>query len=199
MTEVSHLTWMLMTEGLVLLAVLSAALLLIIVRARAKSRGACALLVEHLHLDQEQRDRELRNWLGTRKGYTPEQCEQTQRHLTQLEMRLYEDILNGCSRRDKSRVAQIKEDVTQLVMAYRELSEVQARLTEEGRATKVSDAHSEQHLVEENLRLKDELRITLETMDKMLQEYTPQMVPEPTSDPDSQSVELDVDEESKLS
>jgi hypothetical protein len=87
-------------------------------------------------------------------------------------MRLYQNIINGFLKDDQVTLQQLDVDVENLVLTYQALNVP----TASGKPTAVapSSGNDEEilRLKEENERLADELKVTMDTMGRMLNEYS---------------------------
>jgi hypothetical protein len=173
MIEVSQLTALIVGETLVGLLVLSGVLVLLVILRKGRIRKAAHHLAERVQSDKEKRTERLQALLAEKFGYEGKELEQALHDITQNEMRLYQNIINGFLKDDQIFLQQVDVDVENLVLSYQGLNAPQGSTSE---VVQVSDsgesAEEIQHLREENERLSDELKVTMDTMGRMLNEYS---------------------------
>ncbi len=173
MIEVGRLTLLIAGEILVGLTLLSSILVGMLVVKKGKIRKAAKHLVDRIQGDKETRSERLRARLAEQYLYAGEKLEQALHDLTQAEMRLYQNIINSYLKQDVVEFQQTDVEVENLVLAYQglELPEVAVAEPVEGEGNADESAEI-QRLKEENERLYDELRVTMDTMGRMLNEYS---------------------------
>ena len=171
MITLSHLTALLLGELLVALLVISGLLGFFALRRKGLTRGAARHLAERVQADKPQRVERLKQLLTERYGYTGSELERAVHDITQAEMRLYQNIVNGFIKDDQVTLQQVDVDVENLVLAYQALNVPNAA----GKLAQPAGSDDDgevQRLKEENERLSDELRVTMDTMGRMLNEYS---------------------------
>ena len=172
MITLSHLTALLLGELLVALLVISGLLGFFALRRKGLTRGAARHLAERVQADKPQRAERLKQLLTERYGYTGGDLERAVHDITQAEMRLYQNIVNGFIKDDQVTLQQVDVDVENLVLAYQALNVPNAPGKPAQPAAGTVDDGEMQRLKEENERLSDELRVTMDTMGRMLNEYS---------------------------
>lgn len=142
--------------------------------------------------------------LASHYGYEGSELEQTLHNITQAEMRLYQNIISGFLKDDQVFLQQVDVDVENLVLSYQMLKTPGGTVAEVPQSHDDAESEEElQHLREENERLSDELKVTMDTMGRMLNEYSTmfaggadntfeKVVPEPAPIADSAVAEGDV-------
>jgi uncharacterized phage infection (PIP) family protein YhgE len=168
MIELSRLTVLLAGELVLGLLLLSGILLTLEFRRKGKIRKASRQLVERIQQAKTPRTERLSNLLRDQYHYADETLQQAVHDLTQVEMRLYQNIINSYLKRDITAFQQIDVDVENLVVAYQGLNPADS-------ASAGGDAVSSdevEQLKQENERLSDELRATMDTIGRMLNEYS---------------------------
>ena len=170
MIEFSQLTVLIVAEILVALLVVSGLLVFFALMRKGRIRKAARHLAERVQNDKPQRSERLKRLLAEHYGYAGSELEQTLRNLLQSEMQLYQNIINGALKDDQLFVQQVDVDVENLVLAYQGLQARQA--VPAAPAVSDEEASEMQRLQEENERLSDELRVTMDTMGRMLNEYS---------------------------
>ncbi|MES9987181.1 MAG: hypothetical protein AB2603_05290 [Candidatus Thiodiazotropha endolucinida] len=169
MIEVSSLVALIVAEVLIGLVVLSGILVLFTLLRKGRIRRAAAHLAERVKTDKAKREQRLKVLLQDRYQYQEAELQQALHNMMQTEMLLYQNVINGFLKDDQVHLQQIDVDVENLVLGYQGL-EVSAPATS---STQASDSNEEiTKLKEENERLSEELRVTMDTMGRMLNEYS---------------------------
>ncbi len=173
MIEISRLTLLVAGELLLGLTLLSGFLLGRLIVRKGRIRKAARLLVERIQTDKESRAQRLRIRLAEQYQYEGEKLEEGVKVLTQAEMRLYQNIINSYLKQDVEEFQQTDVDVENLVLAYQGLDvpSHDADLPDEI-VENANDTVEIERLKDENERLSEELRVTMDTMGRMLNEYS---------------------------
>lgn len=173
MIEVSRLTLLVLGELLVGLALLSGVLAGMMIVRKGKIRKAAQHLVERIQSDKESRTERLRVRLAEQYLYAGEKLEQGIHDLTQVEMRLYQNTINSYLKQNVVEFQQTDVDVENLVLAYQGLDVPASDVGPSVEDEEISNESEEvQRLTEENTRLLEELRVTMDTIGRMLNEYS---------------------------
>jgi hypothetical protein len=168
MIEVSSLVALVVAEVMVGLLVVSGLLLLFTLLRKGRIRKAAAHLAERVKTDRVKREERLKVLLEERYQLEGTELEQTLRNMMQTEMLLYQNVINGFLKDDQLQLQQIDVDVENLVLAYQSL-DIPASVS---KPTQDVDTDDIVKLKEENERLSEELRVTMDTMGRMLNEYS---------------------------
>ncbi|MCU7845587.1 MAG: hypothetical protein KZQ93_17290 [Candidatus Thiodiazotropha sp. (ex Monitilora ramsayi)] len=173
MIELNQLTVLVAAEVLVGLLILSGVLVLFALLRKGRNRKAAHHLAERVQSDKPQRTERLKKLLVEKYGYEGSELEQILHNITQNEMRLYQNIINGFLKDDQVFLQQVDVDVENLVLSYQTLNLPEATSAGAAQDRDESELDEEiQHLREENERLSDELKVTMDTMGRMLNEYS---------------------------
>jgi hypothetical protein len=168
---VSDLTlWLALIGGEVVLVVL-VLLLVAWVRERAarnNARSAVATLVSKVKTGKGDRERAVRELLSNRFGLAGEALEATTLAIVREERRLYQTFANVYLQRDDSAAAAFDLSVEAAVGPYWGLKGG----GEAAPAQAPVDTGEIEQLRQENRRLSEELQITMDTMTRMLSEYS---------------------------
>jgi hypothetical protein len=170
MIEVSSLVALIVAEVMVGLLVLSGLLLLFTLLRKGRIRNAAVHLAERVKTDKAKREQRLKALLEDGYHYKEAELQQVLRNMMQTEMLLYQNVINGFLKDDQVHLQQIDVDVENLVLSYQGL-----RVPESTPDATSEVSGSEDELVrlkEENERLSEELRVTMDTMGRMLNEYS---------------------------
>jgi hypothetical protein len=171
MIELSRLTVLLLGELLIALLVISGTLGFLSLKRKGRTRNAARHLAERVQADKPPRMERLKQLLAERYGYAGSELDQAVHDITQAEMRLYQNIVNGFIKDDQLSLQLVDVDVENLVLAYQSLNVPNAAVkTAPSPAT--GDDEEMQRLREENTRLSEELKVTMDTMGRMLNEYS---------------------------
>ena len=170
MIEVSQLVLLVLIEAIIGLLILSGVLLFFALRRKGRIRNAAHHLAERVKSDKPARSERLKSLLKEKYGYQDEALEQAVHTISQAEMHLFQNLINGYIKDDQVHLQQVDVDEENLVLAYQQLK------TPAGPAAPAGDESDSgeelARLQEENKRLSDELRVTMDTMGRMLNEYS---------------------------
>ncbi len=172
MIELSQLTVLIMIEVMLGLAVLCGLLGYFTIARKERIRKAAHHLAERVQNDNPPRSERLKTLLGERYGLTGNELEQTLHNITQAEMQLFQNLINGYMKDDQVHLQQVDVDEENLVLAYQGLKPVQEAAIPTTVSDEGGDEEELQQLRDENKRLSDELRVTMDTMGRMLNEYS---------------------------
>ncbi|EGW55740.1 hypothetical protein [Candidatus Endoriftia persephonae] len=176
MIELSGLTVLILGEVLLALFILSGVLITLTILRRSRIRKAVQALVAKVTSSKEPRQKRLRELLGGSYQYQGEALDQTVHDLSRYEMQLYQNLINGYLKQDNIALEQIDVDVENLVLGYQQLKLPKNLVAGQEGVAEGGDSFDENaeihRLKEENERLSAELRVTMDTMGKMLSEYS---------------------------
>lgn len=169
--------WLLLIEVAVLLVMGAAATLVVQWRRIRRDRAAVARLVATVRAQMPERRAGARDLLG-RTGMLGQVLDEATDRIAQGELRLYEVYANAYLDRDAGAVVRLNEVVDAAIAPYRALGVAAPADTD----IVVANAHPEappgvdpaeyERLKDENQRLSAELQVTLDTMSRMLSEYS---------------------------
>jgi hypothetical protein len=168
MIEIGSLTALVLGEIMVGLIILSFLLLLFTLLRKGRIRKAANRLAERVQADKAKRTERLKSLLQDRYQMESPKLDQTLHGIVQTEMTLYQNMLNGFLKDDQVYLQQIDVDVENLVLSYQSLGAAVS-----GSTTSLDGDGSElDHLRAENAKLSEELKVTMDTMGRMLNEYS---------------------------
>ena len=169
--------WLLLIEVAVLLVMGAAATVVVQWRRIRRDRAAVARLVATVRAQMPERRAGARDLLG-RTGMLGQVLDEATDRIAQGELRLYEVYANAYLDRDAGAVVRLNEVVDAAIAPYRALGVAAPADTD----IVVANAHPEappgvdpaeyERLKDENQRLSAELQVTLDTMSRMLSEYS---------------------------
>ncbi|MES9851667.1 MAG: hypothetical protein ABW170_07535 [Candidatus Thiodiazotropha sp. L084R] len=168
MIEISSLTALIVAEVLVGLVILSGLLVLFALLRKGRIRKAANHLAERVQADKSNRSERLKALLADGYHLQSPLLDQTLHGIVQSEMTLYQNMLNGFLKDDQVSLQQIDVDVENLVLGYQSLGGLVSK------SGSPAEGGSEEidHLKAENERLSEELKVTMDTMGRMLNEYS---------------------------
>ncbi|MCU7930638.1 MAG: hypothetical protein KZQ90_07555 [Candidatus Thiodiazotropha sp. (ex Codakia rugifera)] len=174
MIEVSSLVALIVAEVLVGLVILSGLLVLFTLLRKGRIRKAAHHLAERVKNDKPKRVERLKTLLQDRFQYKDTELDQALHNIMQSEMLLYQNVINGFLKDDQVHLQQIDVDVENLVLNYQGLTLPEGTGTSPtaNAASTASGGDEIDNLKAENERLSDELRVTMDTMGRMLNEYS---------------------------
>jgi hypothetical protein len=172
MIEISSLTAMIAAEVLLGLLVLSGLLVLFTILRKQRIRKAASHLAERVQVDKEKRSERLKKLLEEHYQLQSPKLDQTLHGIMQTEMTLYQNMLNGFLKDDQLSLQQIDVDVENLVLSYQALAGDITVTGSSGGSDGGADSDDVEALKAENERLAEELKVTMDTMGRMLNEYS---------------------------
>ncbi len=190
MIEFSRLTVLIIAEILIGLSLFSGLLVTFTMRRKISIRKAARQLVERIRYDMEARSECLKQKLITAYGYQGDPLEQALQMLNLAEKGLYQNLINGFLKQDPVTLQQLDVDVNNLVLAYQGLEPSLDAVAPP--ASKQQPSHDERVEIErlqaDNQRLTEELKVTMDTMGRMLSEYAAMFSSEENDQPDEKDV-----------
>jgi hypothetical protein len=173
MIEIGSVTALIFVEVMVGLVILSALLVLFTMLRKQRIRKAAQHLAARVQADLPKRTERLKALLEERYQLQGVLLDQTLRNIVQLEKLLYQNVLNGFMSDDELFLQQMDVDVENLVLGYQSLEPAAANDQDLGKTVVSANADEEiNELRSENKRLSDELKVTMDTMGRMLNEYS---------------------------
>jgi hypothetical protein len=173
MIEVSSLVLMVFSE--ILLVSIFVALVLgvgILVKKR-RDHGAAVTLIARIKEDESRRKGETAKIMEKQHGLQGDVLDKTVKKISREEKLFYQNMINLYLRRDADSLMNLNVDFEGAVEPYRTLDVSPGGATEgAGDAGSVEESEEMERLRQENERLSDELRITMDTMGRMLNEYS---------------------------
>jgi len=137
--------------------------------ARRRDHKATRVLVARVKNSRNEREAAIASYLVERMGMSGEPLEQAKAAILRAEMVLLQRFANVYRKRDAGAAAQFDIDLAAAVGPYHELHVEGIEVTADEPA---ADASEFEQLRAENERLSEELRVTMETMSRMLNEYS---------------------------
>jgi len=172
MIEVSSVLFMGLWELVLLLLAVDVVIVVRFVIRRRREKASIERLVALVRQDVERRQQETRNLLEKKYGYSDEKLEKTTKKIVREEKRIYQTLANIFTTRDNVAIENLSIVFEEAVEPYRTLDVsniVKANDTDgEG-----EDSSAEiKRLKKQNQELSDELKVTMNTISRMLHEYS---------------------------
>ena len=186
MMEVNSVLFMGLWELVLLLLAVDVTVLVRFIIKRRREKASIERLVTLVRKDEERRKKETRNLLEKKYGYSDEKLEKTTKKITREEKRIYQILANLFTTRDNIAIENLSISFEDAVEPYRTL-DVPKIAEESGTdgGEKGNGAEAE-YLKKQNKMLSDELKITMDTISRMLHEYS-NILPETGADEGSQN------------
>lgn len=176
MIEVSYLTLALVIEALVLLTVVVSVGIWMSKRNKGRDKKAIQCLVEQILHQSEIRLEKTGSFLSDKYRFEGNELSKAVKKIDTAEKLLYQKIINMYLDRDKDQLKNLDATVAELIDVYKSLSPVMPTAEEMQLISENPESTAEsgdtEALQQEIDRLKDELRITKETMGNMISEFS---------------------------
>jgi hypothetical protein len=171
--QIDPLLFLIMTELLLVTAAVSVVLAVIWFSRKRRDKKAAMVLVARIKEDRARRKQETKDILVKRFGVAEGQAEELTTTIDREEKRFYQILINTYLRRDVTVFENMYVEYESAVDPYRSLEVSQA--SEKPAGSGIGDINESAEMLrlkEENKRLSEEVRITMETMGRMLSEYS---------------------------
>jgi hypothetical protein len=171
--QIDPLLFLIMTELLLVTAAVSVVLAVIWFSRKRRDKKAAMVLVARIKEDRARRKQETKDILVKRFGVAEGQAEELATTIDREEKRFYQILINTYLRRDVTVFENMYVEYESAVDPYRSLEVSQA--SEKPAGSGIGDINESAEMLrlkEENKRLSEEVRITMETMGRMLSEYS---------------------------
>jgi hypothetical protein len=180
MIEFSRLTVLLIAELMIALSLISGLLVTFGMLRKHAIRKVAQQLVERIRHDMGPRSERLKQKLITGYGYEGDLLKQALHALSQAEKRLYQNLITGFLKQDPIALQQIDVDVDNLVLAYQGLEPAldETASTRSEQQPQNDEREEIERLQADNRRLAEELKVTMDTMGRMISEYALMVVGE---------------------
>jgi hypothetical protein len=170
MIEIGNLTALIVAEVFLGMLIVSVLLVVFAVLRKRRIRQAARYLADRVQQDRAVRTERLRTLLHENYQQEGAVLEQSLHNIMQMEMVLYQNIINGFTKDDHLCLQQTDVDVENLVLSYQGLGN--SKDPKAAAPVSSDDDEELEHLRTENKRLSDELKVTMDTMGRMLNEYS---------------------------
>ncbi len=174
MIQINPVWLILLSEVAIALLLLAIVALVLALRKRKQDQKAMQLLIHNIKEGDEFRLQETRELLTEKYKFQSDELEHIIAKIKKSEKEFYQSFINLYLKRQPGDAVQFNSRVLDLTEPYRELEPPQPEISTEITAT--DEAYGEddeklQDLEQQNQRLTEQLQITQETMDRMLNEY----------------------------
>ncbi|MET0026812.1 MAG: hypothetical protein ABW101_04180 [Candidatus Thiodiazotropha sp.] len=170
MIEIGHLTALVLVEVFLGMLIVSVLLIVFAMLRKRRIRQAARHLAERIQQDRQKRTDRLRALLHERYQQEGAVLEQSLHNIMQMEMVLYQNVINGFTKDDHLYLQQTDVDVENLALSYQALGSSVS--TSAVSSADTGNDEEMERLRSENKRLSDELKVTMDTMGRMLNEYS---------------------------
>ncbi|TVO75517.1 hypothetical protein [Sedimenticola selenatireducens] len=172
MIEVSKILLLVFGELFLVSIVAACIVVYLMVSKHQRDRAAMRTLVARIKEDSGRREQETRKIMEERYGFTGVDLEEIVKKIAREEKAFYQVLLDVYLKRNADALQNLSVDYEGSVETYRTLE-----IPRRGNAVADTDGESVDseevmHLKEENLRLTEELQLTMDTMGRMLSEYS---------------------------
>lgn len=172
MIEVSKILLLVFGELFLVSVVVVCVVVYLMVAKQRRDRAAMQTLVARIKEDSGRREQETRKIMEERYGFAGAELEEVVKKIVRQERVFYQVLLDVYLKRNTDALQNLSVDYEGSVETYRTLE-----IPRRGAAVADSDEESVDSqevmlLKEENLRLVEELQITMDTMGRMLSEYS---------------------------
>ena len=177
MIEINALVFMAMSELLVILLVVVVGMVIVAMKRRKNDQKAAEMLIDRVKKNRTARREKIRCLLNGKYQYQDEQLDQAVRDFSKIESGFYKKLIDLYLARAYKTVAKLDQEVEAITEPYFSLAlpvvDVNGVSEEESEceATRLRTA---------NERLKEELAVSMNTLGRMLSEYSDCLCEEPT-------------------
>ncbi|MCG8428338.1 MAG: hypothetical protein MI754_13365, partial [Chromatiales bacterium] len=175
MIEISSLVFVVAFELVFLSTAVSIGLITTALVQKRKDRAAARKLTAKIKEEAQSRLAETERFLTRQLGFSAEDAEKIAKRISYNERFFYQTAITVYLRRDHNTLANLSINFEEAVAPYRALEPQLSGESGAGQAQTEEETVSTkelQRLTEENSRLKDELSVTMDTMGRMLSEYS---------------------------
>ncbi len=159
---------MILIELLIATTLVSGLLVVFILMRKMRDRKAAASIIWKVKEDEARRTAETKKIMLHKLGFADDDAEKLAVKINHEERAFYQNVINMYLRRDASALESLNITFESTVDPYRTLE-----LPGGGGLTKkISDSKEMKVLKEENKRLSEEIAVTMQTMGRMLSEYS---------------------------
>lgn len=172
MTQINSMLLLVLGELLLVTAVVSVVMVVVLMLRKRRDHSAVLALVGKIKEDEKRRLDETNKIMGHHYGLEGEALETIVKKIAREEKLFYQTLINLYLKRDSGVLKNLNVQFEGAVEPYRSLKLLKAEASD---ATSEMDAESSaeiERLKTENGRLSEELRITMDTMGRMLTEYS---------------------------
>ncbi len=172
MIEVNSVLFMGLWELVLLLIAVDVVLMVRFVRKRRREKASIERLVTLVRQGAERRKKETRELLEKKYGYSGENLEKSTRKIIREEKRFYQMLANLFTTRDTVAIENLNIAFEEAVEPYRTLEPHRIAEESEADGEEKDDSAEIKRLNKLNQELSDELKVTMNTISKMLHEYS---------------------------
>ena len=172
MIEVSSVLFMGLWELVLLLLAVDVIIIVRFIIRRRREKTSIERLVTIVRRDAERREKETRNLLEKKYSYSDEQLEKAAKKIIREEKRIYQTLANLFTTRDSVAIENLSIAFEEAVEPYRALEVPKLIETNDADGGGGDGSTEIRRLKELNQALNEELRVTMNTLSRMLHEYS---------------------------
>jgi hypothetical protein len=170
--QIDPLLFLILVELLVVTAGVSIGLAAIWIFRKQRDKKAATVLVARIKEDRARRKQETKDILAKRFGFAEDQIDELATTIDREEKRFYQLLINTYLQRDVTIFENLYIEYESAVNPYRTLEPPLETAGADSGPGDINESAEILRLKEENKRLSEEVRITMETMGRMLNEYS---------------------------
>lgn len=160
---------MVMGEALLILFVVCIVMVVLAMKRKASDRKAAELLIKKLKKDRSARREKFRCLLNGKYHYQDDQLDQAVRDLSKSEAELYQEFIDIYLGRDSKRLGKLDQKIEAATEHYFGL---ELPVITEAETSEADDSRQITRLEAANKKLKEELAVSMDTLGRMLSEYS---------------------------
>ncbi len=172
MIEVNSVLYMGLWELVLLLLVVDVVIVVRFVTRRRREKASIERLVTLVRQNVERRKKETHDLLEKKYGYCDEKLEQTTKKIIREEKRIYQTLANLFTTRDSLAIENLMITFEEAVEPYRSLELPKVAEGGEADGEERNNGTEMEQLKRLNQELSDELKVTMNTISRMLHEYS---------------------------
>ncbi len=180
MIQINSILLLLFGELLLVTTVISIVLSVITIAGKRRDHAAARKLISRIKEDESRRKEETRKIIEERYGIQDENLKDLLSRIDLEEKRFYQNLISLYLKRDATALETLNVTFEGATEPYRSLEspittnaeETDVAVTGDAAATEGGDEAEIDRLLDENHRLAEELKKTMETMGRMLKEYS---------------------------
>jgi len=172
MIEVNSVLFMGLWELVLLLLAVDVVVIVRFIIRRRREKASIERLVALVKQDAERRQQETHNLLEKKYNYSDEKLEKTTKKIMREEKRIYQILANLFTTRDNVAIENLSIAFEEAVEPYRTLEVPKIVEADDAEGEGEDNSTELKRLKEQNQELSDELKVTMNTISRMLHEYS---------------------------
>jgi len=163
--------WVLILEFVLPFAVLSIVLTMVIIGGRKKFKEAAKRLILSVKTTEDSEKEALLSFLSNKLGYDEKQAKKKAKKIINERKFLIRNLVSGLLDKNVEAISQLNNDLSRVTDCYKNLEVINA-ITEEPTEVEVEESAAEKELKSEVKSLKQEVHITLTTLNNIFKEFS---------------------------